>query len=153
MNQSNGEILWRKSCIRCTNKFPPLGKVGATGKFWLNWQMLNVTVVRLDTCQQHNLEKLVNFYQYNIHIPHCLKSLGMIQKQGNWVPHELKPKKADFEICQRSVQCCKIGENLFENAEMGALTPPAVLSRRYSFRLPFVSIYDPWPVWVALHTI
>ena len=29
-------------------------------------QKKKVTVVRLDICQQHNLEILVNFYQYNI---------------------------------------------------------------------------------------
>ena len=46
--------------------------------------------------------------------------------------------------CQRSVQCCNIGENLLGNTEMGGLTPPAVLSRRYSFRLPFVLIDGTW---------
>ena len=46
-----------------------------------------------------------------------LKSMGMIQKQGNWVPYELKSRNADFAACQRSVQCCKIGENILANAE------------------------------------
>ena len=69
-----------------------------------------------------------------------LKTMWMIQKQGNWVLCELKSRNADFAACQRSVQCCKIGENLLGNAEMGGITQPAVLSRWYSFRLPFVSI-------------
>ena len=69
-----------------------------------------------------------------------LKSMRMIQKQGNWSPCELKLRNADFAAYQRSVQCFKIGENQRENAEMGGLTPPAVLFRRYSFRLPYVSI-------------
>jgi len=29
-------------------------------------------------------------------ISYRLKSLGMIQKQGNWVPYELKPKNVEF---------------------------------------------------------
>ena len=69
-----------------------------------------------------------------------LKSMGMIQKQGNWVRYELKSRNADFAVCQRSVQCYKIGENLLGNAEMGGLTPTAVLSRCYSSRLLFLSI-------------
>ena len=69
-----------------------------------------------------------------------LKSMGMIQKQGNWVSYELKSRNAVFEICQRSVQCCKIDENLLGNAEMGGPTPPAILSKRYFFQLPFVSL-------------
>ena len=35
-----------------------------------------------------------------------LKSMIMIQKQGIWVPYELKSKNANFSACQRSVQCC-----------------------------------------------
>jgi len=27
-----------------------------------------------------------------------LKTMGMIQKQGNWVPYELKPKDIDFSL-------------------------------------------------------
>ena len=69
-----------------------------------------------------------------------LKSMEMIQKQDNWVPYELKSRNANFAACQQSVQCCKIGENLLGSAEMGDITSPAILSRRYSFRLPFVSI-------------
>ena len=34
----------------------------------------------------------------------------------------------------------KTGQDILGNAEMVGLTPPAVLSRRCSFRLPFVSI-------------
>ena len=40
-------------------------------------------------------------------ISHRLKSLGMIQKQGNWVPYELKPRNADFS----HVKCCLPGIN------------------------------------------
>ena len=57
-------------------------------------------------------------------VPVRLKSMGMIQKQGNWVPYELKSRNADFTACQRSVHCCKIGENLLGNAEMEGLTHP-----------------------------
>ena len=64
----------------------------------------------------------------------------MIQKQGNWVPYELKLRDVDFAACQQSVQCCKVGENLLGYAEMGGLTSPAVLSRCFPFRLPFVLI-------------
>ena len=92
-----------------------------------------------DSCQtQEQLAKSSGVTQQ--FISKCLKAMGMIQKQGNWVPYELKPRDVDFAACQRSGQCCKAGENLLGNAEMGGLTPPAVLSRRYFFRLPFVSI-------------
>ena len=74
-----------------------------------------------------------------------LKAMGMIQKKGNWVPYEFKPRGVDFAACQRSVECCKTGENLLGNAEMGGLTPPAVLSGRCSFRLLFVSMYGTRP--------
>ena len=70
------------------------------------------------------------------------KAMGMIKKKGKWVPYELKPRDGDFAACQWSVQCCKPDEKLIKNAEMGGLTPPAVLSRRCSFRLPFVSVDD-----------
>ena len=53
-----------------------------------------------------------------------LKSMVMVQKQGNWLPYELKSRNADFAACQRLVQCCKIGENLLGNAEMGGLPHP-----------------------------
>ena len=35
-------------------------------------------------------------------ISHRLKSLGMIQKQGNWVSYELKPRNVErrFSICE-----------------------------------------------------
>lgn len=32
-------------------------------------------------------------------ISHRLKSLGMIQKQGNWVPYELKPRDVERRLC------------------------------------------------------
>ena len=71
--------------------------------------------------------------------------MEMIEKQWNWIPYELKSKDVDFAAYQRSVQCCQIVENLFGNVKMGGLTPPAIVSRRYSFRLPFVSIDDTRP--------
>ncbi|KAM0736914.1 Mariner Mos1 transposase [Formica fusca] len=40
-------------------------------------------------------------------ISHRLKSLGLIQKQGNWVPYELTPRNAD---CSH-VKCCLPGIN------------------------------------------
>ena len=41
-----------------------------------------------------------------------LHALGIIQKQENWVPFELKPRNVDFAACQRLAQCCKTGKNL-----------------------------------------
>ena len=38
--------------------------------------------------------------------------------QGDCVPHELKSRIVDFLACQRSVQCCEIGENLLGNAKI-----------------------------------
>ena len=35
----------------------------------------------------------------------------MVQKQGNWVPYNLRPRDVDFAACQRSAQCCKTDEN------------------------------------------
>ena len=37
-------------------------------------------------------------------ISHRLKSLGMIQKQGNWVPYELKPRNVERRFSH--VKCC-----------------------------------------------
>ena len=31
-------------------------------------------------------------------ISYCLKSLGMIQKQENWVPYELKPRNVEHQF-------------------------------------------------------
>ena len=45
-----------------------------------------------------------------------LHALGMIQKQGNWVLYELKPRDVDFAACQWSAQCCKTDENLLGKA-------------------------------------
>ena len=78
--------------------------------------------------------------------PHVENPIGPGSELGNELgnfctgSYELMSKNADFAACQRSVQCCKIGEKLLVNAEMGGLTPPAVLARRYSCWLPFVSI-------------
>jgi len=32
-------------------------------------------------------------------ISKCLKAMGMIQKQGNWVPYELKPRDVERRLC------------------------------------------------------
>ena len=37
----------------------------------------------------------------------------MIQKQGNCVPCELKPRDVDFTACQRSAKCCKTVEKTY----------------------------------------
>lgn len=44
-------------------------------------------------------------------VSHRLKSLGMIHKQGNWVPYELKPR--DIEQC--SSTCCGSREKVLGN--------------------------------------
>ena len=43
------------------------------------------------------------------------------------------------ETRQCSTTCCKTGQDILGNDELAGLTPPAVLSRRCSFRLPLVS--------------
>ena len=92
-----------------------------------------------DSCQTHEeLEESLGEPQQAI--SKRLKVMGIIEKQGNSVPYELKPRGIDFAACQRSVQCCKTCQNLLGNVEMGGLIPSAVLSRRCSFRVPFVSI-------------
>ena len=40
--------------------------------------MLNVTVITLDICQQHNLEILMNFYQYNIFF--CVRKCRVLSR-------------------------------------------------------------------------
>lgn len=45
---------------------------------------------------------------YSQAISHRLKALGFIQKVGNWVPHELKPRDMErrFTICEIVLQMC-----------------------------------------------
>ena len=68
------------------------------------------------------------------------------QSHGNYLKgrklgmYELILRDVDFAACQRSVQCCKTGNNLLGNAEMGGLTPPTVLSKRCCLRQRFVAI-------------
>ena len=60
-----------------------------------------------DSCQtQKELALTLGVIQT---ISYRLKSLGMIQKQGNWVPYELKPRNltADFS----HMKCCLPGIN------------------------------------------
>jgi len=54
-----------------------------------------------DSCQmQKELALTLGMTQQTI--SYRLKSLGMIQKQGNWIPYELKPKNVErrFFICE-----------------------------------------------------
>jgi len=54
-----------------------------------------------DSCQtQEELALTLGVTQQAI--SHRLKSLGMIQKQGNWVPYELKPRNVErrFSTCE-----------------------------------------------------
>jgi len=54
-----------------------------------------------DSCQtQKELALTLGVTQQTI--SYRLKSLGMIQKQGNWVPHELKPRNVErrFFTCE-----------------------------------------------------
>ncbi|EFN76296.1 Histone-lysine N-methyltransferase SETMAR, partial [Harpegnathos saltator] len=51
-----------------------------------------------DSCQtQEELALTLEVTQQAI--SHRLKSLGMIQKQGNWVPYELKPRDVERRFC------------------------------------------------------
>ncbi|EFN75994.1 Histone-lysine N-methyltransferase SETMAR, partial [Harpegnathos saltator] len=51
-----------------------------------------------DSCQtQEELALTLEVTQQAI--SHRLKSLGMIQKQGNWVPYELKPGDVERRFC------------------------------------------------------
>ena len=58
-----------------------------------------------DSCQtQKELALTLGVTQQTI--LYRLKSLGMIQKQGNWVPYELKPRNVErrFFICEMLVR-------------------------------------------------
>ena len=46
--------------------FRRLTKDGATNKLWLKLSDVKHFIVRLDICQQHNLEMLANLYQHHI---------------------------------------------------------------------------------------
>ena len=73
------------------------------------------TLLNKDPCQtQYELSESLGVDCSTI--SRRLHALGMIQKQGNRVPYELKPRNVDFSGCQRSAQCCKTGENLLGNA-------------------------------------
>ena len=101
-----------------------------------------------DSCQaQEELAEPLRMTQKAI--SKRLQAMGMIQKQENWVPYELRPRDVDSAACQRWAQCCKNDENLLGSTEMGGLTPPAVLPRRCFFRLPFVSINGTRPASLA----
>ena len=58
-----------------------------------------------DSCQaQEELAESLGMTQQAI--SKCLKAMGMIQKQGNWVPYELKPRDVErrFFACEQLLQ-------------------------------------------------
>ena len=61
-----------------------------------------------------------------------------IEGETATVPRETRQSYSPAWQC--SATCRNTDQDILGNAEMGGLTPPAVLSRRCSFRLPFVSI-------------
>ena len=69
-----------------------------------------------------------------------LKSMGMIQKQNNWIPYELSRTTPilqnvnDRSNVAKSVKTYFPIEKLDVKNVMRGLTPPAVFSRRYSFQ-------------------
>ena len=46
-------------------------------------------------------------------ISHRLKSLGMIQKQGNWVPYELKPRDVERRLCMSEMLLARNKKKIF----------------------------------------
>ena len=58
--------------------FRRLTKVGATSKFWLKLTDVKRHCLRLDICQQHNLELSVNFYQNNIFF--CVRKCRVLNR-------------------------------------------------------------------------
>lgn len=57
-----------------------------------------VTLLDEDPCQtQHELAAALGVTQQSI--SHRLKALGMIQKQGTWVPYDLKPRDVERRLC------------------------------------------------------
>ena len=61
-----------------------------------------------------------------------------IEGETATVPRETQQSYPPSRQC--SATCRKTGQGILGNAEMGGLTQLAVISRRCSFRLPFVSI-------------
>ena len=49
-----------------TNKFPPFEKDGTTSKLWLKLSDVKCYIVRLDICQQQNLEILAILYLHHM---------------------------------------------------------------------------------------
>ena len=47
-----------------------------------------------------------NWHDHWLNISKRLKAMGMIQKQGNWVPYELKPRDVEAGVCLL-VNCLK----------------------------------------------
>ena len=68
------------------------------------------TLLDEDSCQTQKELALTGVTQQTI--SYCLKSLGMIQKQGNWVPYELKPRNVErrFFTCEMLLS---INERIF----------------------------------------
>ena len=67
----------------------------------------------------------------------------IIEGETVTVPRETRQGYSPTWQC--SATCRKTGQDILENAVMEGPTLPAVLSRRCSFRVPFVSIEGTWP--------
>ena len=83
------------------------------------------------------LETLLNKDQYQTQdrlagstIPRCLHVPGMIQKLGNWVLYDLRPRDVDFAAFQTT---WKTNENLLWKSWTGSPTRPTVFCRYCSF--------------------
>lgn len=46
-------------------------------------------------------------------VSHRLKSLGMIHKQGNWVPYELKPRDIERRFCMSEILLARHKKKFF----------------------------------------
>ena len=73
-----------------------------------------------DSCQtQEELAQSLGVTQVAISLR--LKNMGMIQKQGNWVPYELKPRDVErrFFACEQLLQRQKIKSFFASNCDWG----------------------------------
>ena len=73
------------------------------------------TLLDEDPCQTRN-ELAESLGVDHSTIYRRLNVLRVIQKQGNWVPYELKPRDVDFAAFQRSTHSRKTDEKLLEDA-------------------------------------
>jgi len=77
-------------------------KEHAGGKNWLKMQNWRHYSMKIHLKRKKNLQNHCEL----LNISMRLKALGMIQKQENWVPHELKPRDLErhFFTCEGSPQ-------------------------------------------------